>query len=103
MAKKYIDENDDTIELDDRMLLKSVGIRRPEPNGGGNWKLVGYVEIVENDGGKKYKFCNFKPGCRLMFLDQDEELLSYEIDGGKCTLKEKPMQQYVSNPIKSKT
>ena len=100
MATKYIDENDDTIELDNSMLLKSVGLRKPEPHGGGSWKMVGYIEIEENEGSKKYSFCDFRPGCCLLFLDEAEELLSYEINGGKCRIKEKPVQKYVSNPIK---
>jgi len=68
MATKYIDENDDTIELDNSMLLKSVGLRKPEPHGGGSWKMVGYIEIEENEGSKKYSFCDFRPGCCLLFL-----------------------------------
>lgn len=93
MPIKYITVEDKEIVVDNRIMLSLHG-KQFEPKGGGKWKLVGYVT--------QYKKITdtFKPGYALLFLDEAEEYLSYRFLGGEYRITEKPVQKYVSKPIK---
>ncbi len=93
MSIKYITIEDEEIVVDNRIMLSLHG-KQFEPKGGGKWKLAGYV--TED----KKITDTFKPGYALLFLDEAEEWLSYRFVDEKCRITEKPVQKYVSNPIK---
>ncbi|RLI98517.1 MAG: hypothetical protein DRO99_00460 [Candidatus Aenigmatarchaeota archaeon] len=105
MATKYV--TDDGRELfvdDDGMLVSKYG----NAVNGQKWKLAGYVtpQTIERDEVGKFWLDDFKPGCKLLFFDPDQEGIMYEMDGtGKARINEDmldlgSMPFYHSRPIK---
>jgi len=117
MPTKYIVDddkgrNDKAIIVNDDMTMRSKYGKPFTPEGGGSWKLLGYLPA-----GKKSMndlTSEFKSGCHMVFADYAEESLSYESSRlGKFkllewenpatnrTVMEKLLQKpYVSKPVK---
>ena len=77
MPTRYITDDNKELIVDDSRILESIDGKKygPDHFNIGSWKLIGYIPP-----GKKsvnYLTDEFQPGCRMLFLDADEEALSY--------------------------